>query len=315
MTVVVALHSFLQLPVLCQGSVGTTVQKTHSKEQTWSKHSAMSSEKSQHPSPAISPGPSARGSESGLNPRSNLIPFPGQRSGRGPVLVLTPAPSPVPSPGEDLGSNYPPLVSVPILMPSMLPFLEDGGGCLLSQPLSQSHSREESGERSVWVPVPVRHPYSHPYSRPYSHLRQRERGGGPALALIPIPSIVPSRRGKERGRSDSYPDPSADPKHAPIPRGELLSCPVPEGRGGPSTGRGSSGPSPAPSHARSQRREGGAAPRPPRPCSHAAAAPGAAAPSARGKDQSRAWRGPRRPPERAIGAEPPARSPRLGITR
>lgn len=178
MTVVVALHSFLQLPVLCQGSVGTTVQKTHSKEQTWSKHSAMSSEKSQHPSPAISPGPSARGSESGLNPSSNLIPFPGQRGGRGPVLVLTPAPSPVPSPGEDLGSNYPPLVSVPILMPSMLPFLEDGGGgCLLSQPLSQSHSREESGERSVWVPVPVRHPYSHPYSRPYSHLRQRERGG------------------------------------------------------------------------------------------------------------------------------------------
>lgn len=127
-----------------------------------------------------------------LAPIPSMVPFTGERGGRSPVLVLTPAPYP----GEDLGSNHLSPMSVPILMPSRHPFLEDGGaGVSCPVSLSRSHSRGRKG-RAVGL-----RSRSHPQSHPYSHLRGRERGG-PAQALIPIPSIVPSRRVKEGGRSE-----------------------------------------------------------------------------------------------------------------
>lgn len=125
-----------------------------------------------------------------LAPIPSMVPFTGERGGRGPVLVLTPAPSPVPYPGGDLGSNHLSPMSVPILMPSRHPFLEDGGaGVSCPVSLSRSHSREERGERSVpSPPIPS-----------------------------PIPSILPPPR---EGAGGSCSSPNPDPIHSAIPEGE-----------------------------------------------------------------------------------------------
>lgn len=147
-------------------------------------------------------------------------------------------------------------MSVPILMPSTLPFLEDGEGGVLSHPLSRSHSRDRKG-RAVSV-------------RCWSHSQSPQGGAGRSCSIPnpdPIHNAIPEREGegavglRSRPPARSHPAgtapvPSAGEGADPAPGGAVLAAVLPRPSPIPSAGRAVQPHAlPVPAHTRRRHRE------------------------------------------------------------